>query len=189
MAEQDSGQERTEEPTQKRLEESRKKGQVLRSRELNTLLSMIGASVALMMLGSALAADLMRLMRSLLSVNHAQAHDKALAFAQLSEAALAAIELQVPFFISMTFVAFAGPAILGGIRFSAESIAFKLDKLDPVKGVARMFSPNSLLEVFKSLLKVGWLGFVAVMVARTMSDEVLSVGQLPVAAAIEQCMS
>ena len=189
MAEQDNSQERTEEPTQKRLDESRNKGQVLRSRELNTLISMIGASVVLMLLGSALAADLMKLMKRLLSVDYAQAHDKALAFTQLSDAALDAIGLQIPLFVAMTAVAFAGPAILGGIRFGAESIGFKFDKLDPVKGVARMFSPNSLVEVFKSLLKVGWLGLVGVMVAQMMSDEVLSVGRLPVNAAIEQCMS
>ena len=42
MAENDTGQERTEQPTPKRLEDARKKGQVLRSRELNTLVSMIG---------------------------------------------------------------------------------------------------------------------------------------------------
>ena len=189
MAEQDSAQERTEEPTQKRIDESRDKGQVLRSRELNTLISMIGASVVLMMLGAALAADLMRLMRRLLSIDYEQAHDKSLAFTQLSNAALDAIELQVPLFIALLFVAFAGPAMVGGIRFSVKSIGVKFDKLDPIKGIARMFSLNSLAEVFKSLLKVGWLGFVAVMVAQTMRDEVLSVGQLPVAAAIEQCMS
>ncbi|MFT5173475.1 MAG: flagellar biosynthetic protein FlhB [Gammaproteobacteria bacterium] len=189
MAEQDSAQERTEEPTQKRLDESRDKGEVLRSRELNTLISMVGASVAMITLGATLASDVMQLMRSLLSVDHARAHDKVLAFKQLSDAVHDAIVLQVPFFVAMTVVAFAGPAMLGGIHIGAESLGFKFNKLDPIQGVARMFSPNSLIEVVKSLLKVGWLGLVGVMVGQTMSNDVLSVGRLPVASAIEQCMS
>jgi flagellar biosynthetic protein FlhB len=189
VAEQDSAQERTEEPTQKRLDESRDKGEVLRSRELNTLISMVGASVAMITLGATLASDVMQLMRSLLSVDHARAHDKVLAFKQLSDAVHDAIVLQVPFFVAMTVVAFAGPAMLGGIHIGAESLGFKFNKLDPIQGVARMFSPNSLIEVVKSLLKVGWLGLVGVMVGQTMSNDVLSVGRLPVASAIEQCMS
>ena len=51
MAESDSGQERTEEPTSKRLKESRDKGQVARSRELNTLAVVMVAAVGLLMLG------------------------------------------------------------------------------------------------------------------------------------------
>jgi flagellar biosynthetic protein FlhB len=189
VAEQDTGQERTEEPTQKRLEESRNKGEVLRSRELNTLISMIGASAVLMTFGSTLAADMIRLTKQLLTIDFAQAHDKGLIFKQFTDAAASAIELQVPLFVAMIAVSLVGPAVLGGIRVGSESIGFKFDKLDPIKGVARMFSPNSLLEVFKSLLKVGWLAFVGVMVAQTMRNDVLSVGQLPVTAAIEQCMT
>ena len=51
MAEEQQGQERSEQPTAKRLNEARKKGQVARSRELNTLLVMLTSAVALWLLG------------------------------------------------------------------------------------------------------------------------------------------
>ena len=59
MAESDSGQERTEEPTGKRLQESRDKGQVARSRELNTLAVVMVAAVGLLILGPAMVQKLM----------------------------------------------------------------------------------------------------------------------------------
>ncbi len=63
----DTSQEKTEEPTERRIEESRKKGQVARSKELNTLLSLMAAASGMVFLGQYLMADLFKLMTSGLS--------------------------------------------------------------------------------------------------------------------------
>ena len=68
MAE-DTAQQKTEEPTERRLKEARDKGQVPRSRELNTLLSLVAAAVGLVFLGKALMGDLMTMMSSGLAFN------------------------------------------------------------------------------------------------------------------------
>ena len=60
MAEEQTGQERTEQPTERRLQEARKKGQVPRSKELNTMLSLILASIALLVLGGGIAQNIMQ---------------------------------------------------------------------------------------------------------------------------------
>ena len=60
MAEEQTGQERTEQPTERRLQEARKKGQVPRSKELNTMLSLILASVALLVLGGGISQNIMQ---------------------------------------------------------------------------------------------------------------------------------
>ena len=144
MAEQDSGQERTESPTPKRLDDARKKGQVLRSRELNTMVSMLGVSAAVWFLGADLGAGIASSTRRLLVIEREFTQDKALAYARAVEAMSDALLMQLPLFVAMAAVAVLGPVVLGGIRFSAESLGLKLEHLDPIKGLGRMFSPNSL---------------------------------------------
>ena len=61
MAE-DNSQQKTEEPTERRLQESRKKGQTARSKELNTLLSLMAAAIGMVFLGQYLMTDLFQLM-------------------------------------------------------------------------------------------------------------------------------
>ena len=62
MAEEQTGQERTEQPTERRLQEARKKGQVPRSKELNTMLSLLFASIALLLLGGGISQSIMRIL-------------------------------------------------------------------------------------------------------------------------------
>jgi flagellar biosynthetic protein FlhB len=188
MAEQDTGQERTEQPTPKRLEDARKKGQVLRSRELNTLLSMIGVSLAVMVLGAGIGSELVEVTRKLMTLDRAPLYDRQLAFLQLQLAAQDAIRVQVPLFLAMLAVSFAGPIAIGGVRFSPESIQLKLENLDVLKGVKRMFGPNALLEVVKALLKVFWLGAVAAVVVVSLREEVLSLSKISPGEAIYQSM-
>jgi len=188
MAEQDSGQERTEQPTPKRLEDARNKGQVLRSRELNTLFTTFGASVALLAFGGAMGERLVDSTRRLMTLDRALAFDTRLMLAQAYDAAAELVRMQLPLFAAVAAAAFAGPAVLGGIRFSAEAMGLKLEHLDPLKGFKRMFSANSLLEVVKSLLKVGWLGSVAWAVGAALQDHILSLGHLPLEAALADAL-
>lgn len=189
MTQQDSGQERTERPTPKRLDDARKKGQVLRSREFNTLLSMLGASAAVYLLGADLGADIAAATRRALTLERELAYDKTLAIARATQAISDALRVQVPLFAAMAAVSVLGPALLGGIRFSAESVGLKPERLDPLKGIARMFSRNALAEIAKSLLKVGWLGLVALAVGHALQGDVLSLGQLPVALAVRDALA
>jgi len=189
MSQQDSGQERTERPTPKRLDDARKKGQVLRSREFNTLLCMLGASAAVYLVGDELGAAIASATRRALTLERELAYDKALAIARATQAMRDALLLQVPLFAVMAAMCVVGPALLGGIRFSSESLELKLDRLDPVQGIARMFSPNALAEVAKSLLKLGWLGLIALIVGQAIQVDVLSLGRLPVTAAVQQALA
>lgn len=189
MTQQDSGQERTERPTPKRLDDARKKGQVLRSREFNTLLSMLGASAAVYLLGGELGAEIAASTRRALTLERELGYDKSLAIAHATQAMSDALRVQVPLFVAMAAVSVVGPAIVGGIRFSAESIGIKLERMDPLKGIARMVSPNALAEVAKSLLKVGWLGLVALAVGHALQSDVLGLSQLPVATAVRDALA
>lgn len=63
MAESESGQDKTEDPTEKRLRESREKGEIARSKELNTLAVMLAGAGGLLIYGGGLALDLLEIMR------------------------------------------------------------------------------------------------------------------------------
>jgi flagellar biosynthetic protein FlhB len=188
MAEHDSGQERTEQPTPKRLEDARKKGQVLRSREFNTLVTTLGASTVLLVFGSMMGENLMRTTRQLMVVDRALAYDTALLRMRIFDSALELLHTQMPLFLAMLAVSFLGPAAVGGIRIGTEALNLKPEHLDPVKGVKRMFSLNSLIEVAKSLLKVAWLGTVAWLVGSALEDRILALGRLPAEQALPDAL-
>lgn len=153
MAEEQTGQERTEQPTERRLQEARKKGQVPRSKELNTMLSLLFAGAGLWMLGGALVGDLFAITRDGFSFDRSlamEADQLPVHFMRMTMNALLAL---TPFFALTVVAAFAGPLLMGGWSFSVQAMAFKWEKLDPVKGLGRLFSPKGLLELVKALIK------------------------------------
>ena len=185
MAEQDTGQERTEQPTPKRLEDARKKGQVLRAREFNTLVMMLGASITVYLFGDYLARHVLALMSELLQLERELAYDKGLAIKQALGAVRAFLVAQIPLFVLMMVAVFCGPALIGGLRLSAEAVGIKPEHLNPLKGLQRMFSMNSLFELVKSMLKVAWLSVVAYLVSLALYEQVVGLGRLPVSEGIE----
>jgi flagellar biosynthetic protein FlhB len=74
----------------------------------------------------------------------------------------------------MLVAAFAGPLVMGGWSFSTEAMAFKWEKLDPVKGLGRVFSAKGLLELLKALIKFFLLLAVAYLLLMLFEREILS---------------
>ena len=149
----DSQQERTEEPTSRRLSEAREKGQIPRSRELNTLAMLLTGSVAMFMFGDAIMQDLWRLMESDFRLNRHDLFDPGAMEEHFTHDVLIAGKLLSPFLGLMVLVALAAPLSLGGWSFNSESFTPHWGKLDPLKGLARMFSTHALNELLKALLK------------------------------------
>lgn len=174
MAEEQQGQERTEEPTAKRLNEARKKGQVARSRELNTLLVMLASAVALWLLSGTAMSGLTDIMSTALSPEGDVLKTPELIPAHLSHVLISALILITPFLLITVVAALAGPAVMGGLLFSPEAVAFKLEKLDPIKGLGRVFSTKGLIELVKALLKFFLVLGVAVLVYKAMEREVMA---------------
>jgi flagellar biosynthetic protein FlhB len=171
VAEEQTGQERTEEPTAKRLQQAREKGQVARSRELNTLLMLLPCAVALWLTGEFAMDAVTRLFTGALTPP--------------SEAMKVTSEV-VPFLALTVFVALLGPSVMGGLIFSLKSMSPGLDKIDPIKGFGRIFSRKSLLELVKSLLKFFLVSGVAVLVLLSFEREVMGLISLPVGEGIAQ---
>lgn len=174
MAEEQTGQERTEEPTERRLQEARKKGQVARSRELNTMLSLLFAGAGFWMLGGALVGDMFDITRDAFTFDRSLAvnpQEIPIHFMRLVSEAIIAL---APFLALSVVAAFAGPLLMGGWSFSIEAMAFKLEKLDPIKGLGRIFSPKGLAELLKTLVKFFLLLTATYLLIRFFEREILT---------------
>jgi len=186
VAEEQTGQERTEQPTERRLQEARKKGQVPRSRELNTMLSLILASIALMVLGGNISQSIMQISVEGFSVSRELAFDASQLPFQFMYMASQTLLALSPFMAVMLVAALAGPLMMGGWSFSLETISFKFEKLNPIKGLARIFSLKGLVELVKALAKFVLLLGAAILVFFTIDQQLLSLTSMtPKAAGLE----
>lgn len=181
--EQDSSQERTEEPTAKRLKDARDKGQIARSKELNTLAVTLTAAVGLLMLGPAMARRLIELMAFNFSIErHAIYATDSMARHLLASTEQGLLVLG-PLFIMLLIAAIGGPMMLGGWLFSAKSMAPKFERMNPLSGLKRMFSVMALVELLKALAKFLVVLAVAIVVLKLRREDLLSMANetLPIA--------
>ena len=176
MAENETSQERTEEPTPKRLDDARKKGQVPRSRELNTMVIMALAAAGLMLLGQTMLNDLSELMTSGFQPSREDIFDGRAALRFFYKAIIDSLWLLLPFFGLMLAAALLTPMSIGGWSFSIESLQPKLEKLNPLKGLKRVFSAKGLMELIKAFAKFSLVATVAVVVIWVKMDEFLQLG-------------
>lgn len=171
MSESDS-QERTERPTQKRLEDARKKGQVPRSIDLGAAAVTLAATGALFVFGASAAEGLMRMLVDGLQVRGSELAQDDVMLRQLGDSGSLALLAIVPLFAAMFVAAVASPALIGGWTFSSEALSFKPERLDPVRGIGRMFSVRSVVELIKSIAKFALIAGIAVIVIRSQLAEI-----------------
>lgn len=184
MAESESGADKSEEPTGKRLEESRKKGQIARSKELNTLAVTLTGTIALMIFGGQLGNDMLDLMRGNFSLPREVLLNEGSMAQYLFSSGMHALSALQPFLIALLIASIAGPIALGGWLFSAEALQPKGSRMNPLAGLKRMFSVQALVELFKALAKFLVILGVALIVLSLDQDDLLAIANEPVEPAI-----
>ena len=184
MAENADGSEKSEEPTEKKLRESREKGQVPRSRELTTLLVTLSAAVFLLFYGAQMIVDFEVIMVKGLSFDRDIAFDTKALFRLVGALVETALYLLLPFLLLMTLIALVAPILLGGWSFSVKAMSPKFSKLNPVSGLKRMFSTKALLELFKAFAKFTLVLSMAVFFIYTTFGEILALGVEPLRSAL-----
>ena len=175
MAE-DSGQERTEDPTAKRQKESREKGQVARSKELNTLAVVMVAAVGLLMLGPEMARKLMDLMVYNFTLEREVLYSTDSMGLHLLTSIRQGFGALGPLLLMLLVAALVGPVLLGGWLFSAKLLVPKGERLNPLAGLKRMFSIKALVELLKALAKFLVVLAMALVVLRMRKDDLLALG-------------
>lgn len=153
MAEAD-GQEKTEQPTERRIEESRKKGQIARSREMGTFFVLISGVTGLWLISGMLYRALLDVIHRCFVLKKADLFDVTVMEKTLLEN-VSSLALPIIAMFAVVFVcALIGSIIVGGVNFSSEAMAPKFNKLNPANGIKRVFSSNSVIELVKSVLKI-----------------------------------
>jgi len=176
MSEHDQGQERTEKPSQRRLDKARREGQVARSRELNTVAVILAGGAGFALLGSQAMHGLEDvLIRGLSRADFLVTNPDSIM--QLVQAGvLDVLRILAPVMIGAFVAALAGPALLGGFTFSAEALRPKFSRLSPLQGLKRIVSAQGLMELVKTTLKFAVLTGLAIMLLLSMSDQLLGLG-------------
>ena len=180
----ETGQEKTEQATPKRLEEARKKGQVPRSAELSMAAVCISAAVAIYTLGHMASGQFQDFMRDSLSISPAAAMDTNAMWPQLMNAGARSLWIILPI-LGATFVAaLAAPLAIGGWNFSGQALAPKFSRMNPLSGLGRMFSTRGLVELIKGLTKVFVVGLIGVVLLKGLTSQLMGLSSEPVNQAI-----
>ncbi len=160
------GQERTEAATPKRREEARRKGQVPKSQEVVNLVCLLSVFMLLKMAGGFMWARLSQYTIQTIQASSAVAHvpanlvmDHTLFIMRM--AMTESILILTPVFLAAVAAGIFSNLIQVGFLISGEALNIKLDKLDPFKGLQRMLSARSLIELVKGLAKVGLVTWIA----------------------------
>ena len=176
MAE-ESFQERTEPATPKRREESRKKGQVARSTELNSV-AIIGAGLlGILLLGETLLIHISRFTTEILGQSYMFTVSTASAPLFIWGWGEFLFKVMTPFFLIILVTGLAINVVQVGFFTSAEPLAPKLNRLSPISGVKRLFSKRALVEAAKGLFKIGIVGYILYFELTKGFDDLLSMSE------------
>jgi flagellar biosynthesis protein FlhB len=182
VAENDNDQERTEQPTARRLEKAREEGDVPRSTELSAAAVLLVAGGGLHFLGGSVGATLFDIMQSGLSVSPAQATDPGLALSAAAAELLRALIVCAPILGLTLIAALVAPLALGGWNLSFAALAPNFSRLDPIAGFGRFFSARGAVELGKAFAKFLVVAVIAVAVLHEQMPRLLALGNaaLPV---------
>lgn len=167
----DDSQEKTEEPTERKISKAREEGQIARSQEVAIAASVIIVAAYLFVFGTQIFSRLSDVMIDLYTFDAALLSDQNRILTALYvsiERGLVAI-LPLMAFALLTVLAFSG--LVGGYNFSFKAVAPKLNKLNPLTGLKRIFSMRSIVELLKAILKFLLVGGIAfLLIAESVDD-------------------
>ena len=185
----DDEQERTEEPTGKRLQEARNKGQVPRSKEAATATVLIVGICSLLMLKNSIGAAVVEVFLKCFKFERASVFDPYY-MTRLFDRVIG--EVMWPLISLFAIVAVAsliGNIAIGGFNVSSEAMMPKFSKLNPMNGLKRMVGIQTFVELLKSIAKVGFVGWICYSLIRHYWDEIMYLSHEQLSDAIRDAMT
>jgi len=189
VAEDFDDRERTESPTQKRLDDARAKGQVPRSRDLNAAVVVLAGGLGLLSLGSIIGGRLLGLMHDGLSLAGAEGFDETRMLMRFGHEALQGALAIAPLVGLLLTAAVLAPLSIGGWTFSAAALAPDFGRLNPFAGLRRIWSLRGLIELGKALARVLLVTLIAVVVMRVQFRSYSALGAESIRAAIAHSLT
>lgn len=179
MAE-ESDLERTEPASARRLEQAREEGNVPQSRELMAFMMLAAGAATFWVLGGWIAQRAADMVRHGLSFSRAAAFDSVVMREGALGLTLDGFLLAGPIFLAVILAVAVTPLAMGGWILSPKAMQLDLTRMDPVKGVGRMFSTQSIAELVKAILKALLIGIVLYWVVRHEQDRLFALIASPI---------
>ena len=186
MAENEDGQEKSEQPSAKKLQDAKKKGEVPRSRELNTTVVLMAGAIGLLMMGGNIGNGLADILRSALDIDRQVIFEPTLMLYSAINTLSDAFILIAPFIILLVISVLLTPLMIGGFAFSWTKIKPKLSNMSPLKGAKKLFGFQGLMELVKSILKVLLVGGLSTILIVHLFDDVLRFSRFEFTTAFSQ---
>jgi flagellar biosynthesis protein FlhB len=164
MADESDTSDKTEDPTQKRIDQAVESGDVVKSQELNTWFLIAAATLVMSTFSGSIATSIMEPMRNLIAKCTSIPTDgfALLALAKsLEYRLLGALGLPIAFIV---FTAIGGNMVQHQLVFSAQPLQPKLSKISPLSGFKRLFGKQTAVNFAKGLFKLILIGSVMAMV-------------------------
>jgi len=188
MAE-ESDLEKTEPASPERLQKARDEGQVARSRELVTFIMLVTALGGLWTMSGSISEQFGSAMREGLQFERTSAFDSTRMMVHVGNMVAHALQAMVPLMFMMLLAALLAPMLLGGWLISSKSLAPKFSKLNPIAGIGRMFSSESLAELVKTIVKSLLIGTIAAWVIMNNLSDIMALMNEPVHAALPHTLN
>ncbi len=183
MASKPEQDQKTEQPTAKKLTDSAREGDVLMSRELATALMMLAAAGWIVAAGGWFVQSAGELLRRGLTLTAADIADFAPADALMRGGAEILLPLASLFALALG-AAVAGPALLGSFGWRGKALAFKGNRMNPMTGFKRMFGMQGATELGKALAKVLLLGTIGYWLVQRSLPAIMTMAQADLLAAV-----
>lgn len=177
MADDHSSDDKTEDATPRRQEKAREEGQIPRSRELTTALVLLVSLIALWIFGSQMVRTLETIFRRNFTISREAIFDPQIMVGYFVSSLKDGLWDLIPFAGATVLAALVAPVALGGWLFTPASALPKLNRLDPMAGLKRMFSVKSLIELGKALGKVGLVILFSYVVINRMQGAIAGLSQ------------
>ena len=183
MAEDDN---KTEEPTPKKLKKTREEGQFARSQDLSVALLTISVACVIYFLGGEMGRSILYVFQEAFVFDSRVITDSSLIPPLFGSLTLRGFLSISPIFAVTILLAFGAAFLVGGVGFSIKGFFPKASKLNPLKGLARMFGLKGLVELLKGLLKLIIIGTVVTFVLLRYFEDIFYLPALDSYAAINE---
>jgi flagellar biosynthetic protein FlhB len=164
---------KTEEPTSKRVTDTEKKGNFAHSKEINSSFILLAALLGFMILGEQSTRNVMGSWTDMFAESWTLQLSPEELYKITANAMQAFVKIVGPFLIIIMLAGVISNLFqIGGLRFSSHPLVPKFNKLNPLAGFGRIFSKNSVMELFKSLFKVGIISVISYYVIKSHWKEI-----------------
>ena len=185
---QTSAQDKTEQASTQKQRKARDEGQIARSREMSSAGLLLLGGLAMQWMVPGLGSFFAELMKRPIRFDWQGARDPQMMMSWTAEALLSMLMALLPLFGFLALMLILVSMVPGGMVFTWKKLMPSGEKLNPLKGLKRMFSSHSLMELLKSILKIVLIGSTLALLLQHQWPTLLQMNRMPPQMAMEQAL-